>query len=182
MTAVISTDIDLPVPVTQSFKPNFSLDVVIRIDRDRSLTLMSSLDDDDTRIKTTCFTALALKIVLNTISTYAQSQGRYAIEGNVTIGVTAANDKIYDRCLRIIKSRGGTERTLLRAVYRVDDVEELLRRPRVEHIKAATRMSCTLIIISCTLIICFVFFSFQPRSIILIVHSSQYNQHHSKAR
>ena len=137
MTAVIFHEHDLPVPVTRSFEPNDHLDVVIQINKDRSLVL----EDKNRSIKTTSFTALSLKIVLNTISTYAQSQGRYAIQGNDSIGITAANDKIYDRCLRIIKSRGGTERTLLRAVYRVDDVEELLRRPRVEHIKAATRTS-----------------------------------------
>ena len=152
MTAVISYGHDLPVPVTRSFEPDDHLDLVIRIDKDRSLTLT----DKNRSIKTTSFAALSLKIVLNTISTYAQSQGRYAIEGNGSIGITAANDKIYDRCLRIVKSRGGTERTLLRAVYRVDDVEELLRRPRVEHIKAATRTS-----LHC---LCSPFFSKTPQS------------------
>jgi len=136
MTAVIRTEKDLPVPVTQSYSSVNKHDIAIRIGKDFTLTLISS--DEKEEKSTTPFTALSLKIVLNTISTYAQSQGRYAIEGNSSVGITAANDKIYDRCLRIIKSRGGTERTLLRAVYRVDDVEELLRRPRVEHIKAAT--------------------------------------------
>lgn len=86
----------------------------------------------------------ALKVMLNAISTYAQSTGRGCVMGNRMIATGPTNDKIYDRCVRLIRE----------VVPDVDDAEECLKcaihdvdRPlphrlasltKVDHIRAAT--------------------------------------------
>jgi predicted NBD/HSP70 family sugar kinase/N-acetylmuramic acid 6-phosphate (MurNAc-6-P) etherase/GNAT superfamily N-acetyltransferase len=91
---------------------------------------------------------LALKLLVNAVSTYAQAAGRGAVYRGRMIATGPANDKIYDRCLRLVAEHGvvpvslaAAERALVRSIYGVDApaaVEACLQRPRADHIRAAT--------------------------------------------
>lgn len=89
---------------------------------------------------------LAVKLLLNAVSTFGQAAGRGAVYRGTMIGTGPSNDKIYDRCIRLIAdtmecSAHDSEVALLRAIYGLDsrhEAEMLLRtKPRREHIVAA---------------------------------------------
>ncbi len=91
------------------------------------------------------FHDLAIKLVTNAISTYAQAAGRGALFKAMMISTGPANDKIYARCLGLIArtvgiSSGEAEVALLRRIYGIDDIaiihNHYLPMPRIEHIRA----------------------------------------------
>ena len=88
---------------------------------------------------------LSLKLMLNAVSTFAQACGKGAVFHGRMICTGPTNDKIYNRCVRLIAEfvPGATHASatdaLLRAIYRTDALAPGLRAaPTSTHIKAAT--------------------------------------------
>jgi glucokinase len=86
---------------------------------------------------------LALKLMLNLVSTYAMTS-RGLVYRNHMVGTSPTNDKIYHRCVRMIAeladvSPATATTSLLRSIYGLDSVPaSLLVAPTAEHIVAAT--------------------------------------------
>lgn len=65
----------------------------------------------------------ALKLLLNATSTYAQAAGRGAVHRGLMITTGPANDKIYERCVRLIQetvpsaTRDEAEIALIKSIY-----------------------------------------------------------------
>jgi N-acetylmuramic acid 6-phosphate (MurNAc-6-P) etherase/predicted NBD/HSP70 family sugar kinase/ribosomal protein S18 acetylase RimI-like enzyme len=88
-------------------------------------------------------TELALKLMLNLVSTYAMT-ARGLVYRNRMVGTSPTNDKIYHRCVHMISeladvSPATATTALLRSIYRLDSVSAtLMAAPTAEHIVAAT--------------------------------------------
>lgn len=87
------------------------------------------------------FHDLAIKLMTNALSTYAQAVGRGALYKSFMIATGPANDKIYSRCIDLISTHVGVTKeeaniAIIRSVYGVDQVDQsLLGKPRIEIIK-----------------------------------------------